>query len=399
MKKSICLLLFIITLFGLAVTVYAESNSVSDTAGNTVVVQDSNNAPCTTDGTEYKKDLYWFGSNLNASNLTIGNDAILAGKNIFLNNSKIAGDLRAAMYEMNLSGAEISQNITAAGYSITIGEGTKAAGIFLAGKDISFSGESNGLMIAAENATINGTVHGDVNVMASNVTIGANTVIDGVLNIESNSHPTIPEGASIGSVSYKMSPSSEKESEESENNKKTAENGFLNKMKSCGYWLIACALLSLLFCLIIPNTLDQAGKYLSSRPIPVFVSGLIAILAVPVLVIVLLITSIGAPLGGLFGILFAIVCFFATPFAASAAGRIVFPKLNKLLASLIGTAILTELEQIPYLGSVLKFAVILFTLGYFIQTVWLNNKKKEDTAGINVSKSIPVVSGSIENKQ
>ena len=62
------------------------------------------------------------------------------------------------------------------------------------------------------------------------------------------------------------------------------------------------------------------------------------------------------------------------PFAGASAARLVFPKMNKVLASVIGVAILTLLRAVPYLGGLIVFASIIYTVGYFVLHCYENIK-------------------------
>ena len=132
------------------------------------------------------------------------------------------------------------------------------------------------------------------------------------------------------------------------------------------YWIFANVVTALLLCLLAAPELKKSGETLLAHPVAVPVTGLVTLCAMPIALILLCCFVITAPSAGLIALLFSAICLFSIAFAGASAGRLVFPKMNPVLASVVGTAIISLLRAVPYLGGLLLFACILYTVGYFI---------------------------------
>ena len=52
-------------------------------------------------------------------------------------------------------------------------------------------------------------------------------------------------------------------------------------------------------------------------------------------------------------------------------------KMPPFLASVLGIVILEVLKKIPYVGILIKLAAVLYTMGYFIQYIYMGRTKKQ----------------------
>ncbi len=353
-KNLMLLAMLGLFVFGSSITTFAADSEI-DTAGNQFLSQE------TIANTIYERDLYWAGENLNLTGGDISQDALLLGNALTLSDSEIGGSLRSASYKLLLSDTIIENNITAAGYSLNIEEGTVGKGVYLTGNDINFAGECDALTIAANTVYINGIINGDATIGASNIVIGPNAVVTGDLNLSSVEMPDIPETASISATNFTAT-------REYEDSIETISVGakILQKLFSRLYWIPAMLLITLFFCLLIPDALDGAGSMIIKRKVAMPVTGFVSILALPMLLVFICITFIGLPLAGLLLLLLLPLFLFAVPFTGASIGRIVFPKMNVWISSIIGAAVLTFVIIIPILGGLIRFASVIYVMGYFV---------------------------------
>jgi len=370
-----------IFVFGASITTLAADCEI-DTAGNQFLSQEAITNEI------YERDLYWAGENLNLAEGDISQDALFLGSSLVLSDSKIGGSLRSASYKLLLSDTKIENNITAAGYSLNIEKGTAAKGVYLTGNDINFSGECDALAVAANTVYIDGIINGDASIGASNVVIGPNAVIVGTLDISSEKMPDIPETASISATNFTAT-------SEYEESIETISVGvkILQKLFSRLYWIPAMLLIALFFCLLIPDALNGAGCMIKKRKVAMPVTGFISILAMPMLLIFICITYIGLPLAGLLILLLLPLLLFAVPFTGASVGRIILPKMNVWLSSIIGVAVLTLALIIPIIGGLIRLASVIYVMGYFVLKCYerlLQLKKKQTIVEQEVIESTEV---------
>ncbi len=366
-KRSILLLtVMMISLLAGSVTVYADTSvdmttdavNEKDSAGNAIICETS------VSGEEYAEDVYWAGNDMSMNDSKINNDLIAAGYNISVSGTEIAGSVRSAGYSISLQDVDIAHNITAAGNTLNMNTNTKAKAVYAAGNMITFGGECESFIAAGNTVTLNGVVNGDAKIDANEVTIGPNAVVTGKLTVSAAGEAAIPDSAKIGEYEYHNSPNVP---DEDTVEAVSAGARFLHKIFNRVYWIPAMIVVALFFCLVIPGAVDGSGKMLLKKPVAMPITGLVTLCAIPVALIILCITFIGLPLAGLITLLVTISMIFAVPFTGASAGRIVLPKMNVWLSSIIGSAVLTLVLAIPYIGGLVKLLSILYVLGYFVQ--------------------------------
>lgn len=378
--------LILVLLFMISLTASAQT----DSAGN-VFVSDTTSAPQTTE-----RDLYWAGSSRVFDGYQIGKSLLAAGRDITVNESTIGGSLRAAGYSITLNGVDVTDNITAAAYNLQA-SGITAAGVYLAGQSLYFSGTADSVNLLGNNVTLDGEIRGDANIYATKVTFGENLLVDGTLTVHSGSEPALPSGAKAGDFVFIQSESATKVDVKIDSGVphielKDSGNAAAEPMKSksssgFGSFLLALfgnLLLAALLCLLLgAEELGKPGKMLLKRPFPMLGTGFAGIFVIPGIILMLLFIGIGFPSAGLLSILFALVCIYALIFAGMTLANTMLPRFtnnkvlnNEWVCSLIGALVFWLLRKIPVFGSILQLAALIYTLGYFLQTIFLRLKGK-----------------------
>ncbi len=316
-------------------------------AGNTV---DIGNAEC-------EGSVAAAGQQINAAGASIGESLYVAGNNVTLNNVDIVG------------------NIFAAGNAISIIGESEANGVYAVGSSVKFDGETNALCAAAGKVSVSGTIYGDVNIEAEDVEIGEDTVITGTLKVTSTKEPEIPDSAEIGEYTFDQANKAELEADKA---KETAGIGamILNKIGTCFFWIVAMAAFGMILCWLFEKHLESAKEYIKNRTSAMVVTGIVGWICIPIAVLILCCTCIFAPIGGLLLLAYILLLCAGLAFAGASLSRLVFPKMNKYLAALIGIAVLEAFRMVPVLGPIIGIAADMYLIAYVIQTIWLNRAKK-----------------------
>ena len=362
---SICILALIACLLCTSI-VFADS--VSDGAGNVVIGDETPTA------TEFDRDLFWTGENFTLTDASVSKDLFALGYGLQLTNTTIGNSLRTGSYDLTLQNVTVDNNITSGAYSVTVDQDSKIDGAaYFAAYSVAFDGEAKALYVAANEITFNGKVDGNVYLAANNVTIGKDAEITGKLTVKTSKEPTIPETASIGTYNFEVSEETETDTETvvEEAKGETFGSVVLNIL----YWLAATIVIALFFCLFSNRELNRAARMVVKHPVAMGLSGLITLLVIPMLALLLCITSVGAPAAGLIALLTLVAVLFAVPYTGASAARAVLPRLNKVLASIIGAAVLSLVTAIPYFGTFVRFLCVIYVIGYYVQRTYLGLKK------------------------
>lgn len=395
MKKRIFAFVLILALV-LSIAVSAQALE-QDGAGNGLSDE------ATIAGESIARDLYWAGQSMSLSNSEIAQSLICAGYDLTVSGTNVGGSVRAAGNMLNFQNMTVENNVTAIGNILSVDAGSRAAGVYLAGSTVTFNGACDTIGAMAGTVNLNGVVNGDAFISADKVLVGPNAVVKGVLTVQSSEQPVIPGTAQIAKMEYTAPAVSGEDVEAAA--QAAAGAKLLHKATSRIYWVFAVALLAALFMLLIPDTLNGAACMLKNRTLAMLLTGLVTLLALPLLLLLLCLTFIGLPVAGLIVLLAAIAMLFSVPFAGASAGRLVFSKMNVWLSAILGAAILSAARIVPYLGGLIAFASIIYTLGYFVQVCYLrmcNRRRGSGNASSAVPAAVipaPVLPGSVEVPQ
>lgn len=305
-------------------------------------------------------------------------NAFIAGQTLNITDSKLSGDIGAAGQAITVNGTTVDGNVFAAGQQITLSL-DKAYAIKAAGQTVSVSAaHAESADIGADTVYLSGTFDGDVSVDASNITIAEGTVVKGTLYVSSKSEPAFPESASINE--YRFTQSADSGALEGLAFDPLAATGILGALGFAvgilGMLALMAALLGLCSDRPFKGSLDMARQ----RTAPMLVSGLVAFIAIPAVALLCLVSLIGWRIGALVALgAFAVAALSGT-FTAISLGRLVFPKMNKWLSSLIMVLIFALLMKVPVLGMVLGACCDIYLLGYLIQLFWMWRTHLDDAS-------------------
>jgi hypothetical protein len=299
---------------------------------------------------------------------TINGDLLAAGGTVTISGT-VTGDIRIAGGNISLSGANIGGNVTAGGGQITVDSSTVIRGSIVAG-----GGNLQILAPIGRGATIGGgtvilgnTIGGDVIAGTGQLTLSNSAVIDGDLTYWSENKAAIADEATIsGTVKQEMPP--KRDGEEAAKGAAAAFAGFALFLKFADF--AATFLVGLVLILLFPYFMKRSSEALRNKLGIAFVVGLVAVMVMPVLGIILLITILGIPLALLVFAVFAIELWLAKIFAMYAIGDAVLErtktKTHGVLALIIGLVIYEVLTLVPVLGWLLQTVAIVSGFGVLL---------------------------------
>jgi hypothetical protein len=285
----------------------------------------------------------------------------------------IDGDVYASGQSVTISG-DVTGDVIAAAQTITI-TGTVDGDVRLAGQDVSITGEvSRSGTVFASNFTVDdtGSLGDDVVAAAGRVSIAGEVgrdvlvsvgrlIIDGSVRgsvtYVSDVDARIADGA-VGGTVERVEPPQTPRVEVS------PWAVFIGWFLGAFYALVAFSLITLLAGLLFPRWLHRVTDHLVPSPWKALLVGFVASIAVPIALLFLAVTIIGAPLA-LAGLLVWTLLVLATfVYSAYYIGRLVFRgSQHPVVKSLVGGVILIVALQIPWLNIVVWLAMVFFGLG------------------------------------
>ncbi len=303
-------------------------------------------------------------------------------------------------------------NIFAVGSTVEF-SGLSYEDVVILGINIRFSGASSfkDVYIAGDNVEISGNIKGNLRIVARQITIDH-------LTVEGNTNVVAPEIVIFDDVRFKKSMeiwSSDVQMGGWYSNLhiKTksiifSKNLFVDKklvvqstekpaipanvMKHCDFvyeppihgkiqfflssklrrlfsFLSLCFPFLLMF-FITPRILQETIDIIEKRPVWIFLTGILLLILTPLILILLMLTVIGAPLGLIFFTFYLSFLYLCRGFASIALGRTIFRRLKEgktkmIVSILVGTGIFVFLASMPKVGYFFQIIFVIFGFGGF----------------------------------
>jgi len=322
-------------------------------------------------GTTLDDELYAFGQNVTVSGEVTGDllafaaETSVPGKigqsaSVMAGNVNVSGpigsNLRAVGGDVTLSGT-VADNASVFGGSVLFTK-TSSVGRDLqaAAGDLRIEGSvGRNVLASGGEVTLNGKIGGNVTVNAGQLRIGPDAVIRGNLTYTAPQKANIAQGARIlGEKTYQ--PTREKRP------------AWIWKSALWVWSFLALFLVGVIMIAVAPVTTRGAADKVMGAPGVSLLAGLILLVVVPPLVVFLLITLIGIPLGLILLAMYVFMIYFSRAFAGLAIGRWLFarfgrPEMSLYVDLLVGLLILWLLMAIPFVGALIHIAAILLGLG------------------------------------
>lgn len=363
---------------------YADAFSSSSQAGETEVINDVHtgnlfviNAPVTKK--EIGTDFYWAGDTLQATGITVGaqgnGSACVAGNELSFTDSTVNGSLRPAGQTITITKTAVTNNITAAGMTITTGSDVTAKGLYAAARTIKAGGTYLGVSLSGYEVTFSATVEGDVTINAGTITITDDAVVTGTLTVPENANFTVAEGAQVGEV-VKQS-AQELAGESASGIALQTDWGSLLPFGSVMWMLMVVfalashSLLTALFSWVGRKPIERMAIMTRDRMGRSCLTGFVAFLVMPIVLVILSITLVGLPIAALLGIIMVTTWLFAIPLTGAALGIHFSKGEHPYLGALIATAVLTLICWLPGCLTIVPTVCTMYCVGCWIQMGYL----------------------------
>lgn len=285
----------------------------------------------------------------------------------------IDGDVYASAQTLVISG-DISGDVIAAAQSVTI-TGDIEGNVRLSAQTVTITGDisRSGTILAADVTVADTGTFGDDLVGATGAmhvrgTVGRNLVLSvGTLSIDgsvggdvtyvSDTEASIAEDAVAGSVERISRPQSPKV-------EISPWGVFAGWLLGLAYALVALSLVTLFTALLFPRVLRRVTDHLVPSPWKALLVGLVASIAVPLALLVLFTTIVGAPLALAVSVIWFLLTLASFPFIAHYLGALILRGDRRPVSrSLLGGVILIAALQIPWLNIVAWLLMMFFGLG------------------------------------
>jgi hypothetical protein len=310
---------------------------------------------------------------------TINGDLLLAGGNVSVGGT-VTDDIRGGGGSVILSG-KTGKNVSAAGGSVTVTKGAEiGGGLLVAAGALQHGGTIlKDAMIASGDGVLTGTVAGNARYAGGRLQVFPGAVVGGDLDVlvERAEDAVIADGAVKGRVSVSVG-------------EERPEPGILGmtpfRLWVKVLWALSLLATALVAALLLPGRLAGTAVNIVRRPGRSVLWGVIGLLALPILSFLLLITLLGAPLG-LFVLTVTLWFLYLSQLALGAAvGHLVLGTDGKtgwslFLAVALGILITQALTFVPYLGTVVVIAGLVFGLGAILMQFRNDDKKTEHQTG------------------
>lgn len=285
---------------------------------------------------------------------TVDGDVYAAGQNVTVSGD-VTGDVIAAAQTITISG-HVDGNVRLAGQAVTItGDVARSGTIFASDLLVDGNGSvGNDLVATAGSARIAGTVGRDLLVSVSDLRIDG--TVGGDVTYASSTTAHIADGAVAGTVKHVQT-------QQTSTVQISPWAAVLGWFLGFLYALVAFSLLTLAAGLLVPRMLQRVTDRLLPSPWRALLVGFVAAVVVPIGLLFLLVTIVGAPLA-LAALLIWVVLTLATFLVgAHYLGRLVLRRSHPVLQSFVGGLILLVGLQIPLLNILVWLAMVFFGLG------------------------------------
>lgn len=299
----------------------------------------------------------------------LGETARVGGNvNIAANDVRLAGTIdrstRIAAREVVLTGT-VGGDLVVAAQSLRIEPGARVTGdLLIAVQDVTILGEVGG-QVRGHGETItllNATVGQDILVAVDDLEVLGTTVVSGAIRTDSDADAAVANTASVTGTVVRSEPSG------------VAAGGF--SLGSDLAWdlarLLSMLMTGLVVVLVAPVASSAVAEGVRRRFPATLIAGVLAIVLVPVIALLLIVSLIGIPVSLVALALFAIAIYLSQVFVGLAIGRTILPRGWRsygrgynILAMVIGVLLigLLRLIPVPFLDLVISVVVALLGLG------------------------------------
>jgi hypothetical protein len=234
---------------------------------------------------------------------------------------------------------------------VLVDRGETTKDVVVADGDVTVRGTVDGdLVVADGDVAVRGNVTGNVVTFAGTATLGRRAHVDGDV-LYGDKKPNVAPGAQVGGEIKKVKG-------------EDISGGAL--ALQFGIWLavtISVLILGLILLALFPKAADAVARTAKARTGRAALIGLLTFFLIPIVGVIALITIVGLPLGA--GLLLAMLPLYGLAYTSSAfiVGRLVSKQGARIIAFIVGLAILRVLALVPFLGGLVWFLATILGLG------------------------------------
>ena len=333
-----------------------DISAISETESEAVTTSEEDTTASWTNG-----DLYICDDKVEVSNVVDGN-AFIIGSEVTIS-GEIGGDLFVLADKLNIDGGYIYSNVFACANEITI---NGVVYDVYAACD-TFNLETNGFIyrdmrVTTSDLNINGKVRRNAFVSAENMNFNAEagTLIYGSLHYSSKSQIEIPEEAVTGEITYTPV------SIDTNNN---VANNILSYVLDLLQTLLFTFVITIILLLLTPKFVERVGKMGVGKSFASLGIGFVVPIALVVVAILLLISSVGASIFAVSIFAFILLALIGNTVASIFFGKL-FTKVFKMegnvkfvIFTLVSSLIFWAISIIPVIGPIFSLIVSIFGIG------------------------------------
>ncbi len=289
---------------------------------------------------------------------TVKGDVVCAAQTITITGT-VEGSAHLLAQTINLNGT-VGRNLTAAAQTLNFDPKSTVNGdVSIAGRDANLNGTiGRDLALAVSSANLSGVVGRDIKASTEHFRLASTAKVGGNLEYTSTNNVELASGASVGGQTIKHTPK-----------QKATHWGALIGFAGWAILYLTLALLITMLVLValFPKAIHTTAQQAVRRPWVALLTGFIASLVIPVIIVVLLLTLVGIPLGLILLLWWLLVCALSGVVSAYFTGWLVWRRqTNPILTMLVGSLILLVLYFIPFLGILAVMAALWLGTGMII---------------------------------
>ena len=371
--KNFIITVFLVIILSISTTCIADTNETQEDVTATPYVADSSESTTAV----VEDDLYLYGNDINMNQAVDGNVYIF-GKNVTIS-GEIDGNLFICANNVSFSEQSyISSSVYIVADKIDFNTSTNS--LYVVSNELNVPeghGPFRDLYAITNKLTLFGSVGRNAYLSVNDFIISSDSSqgsIAGKLTYLSQNELEFPSGAISGDINYIKTSSSS-------NAGTTISSIIINIVNS----IFAASLVYLLYRFFLENSLEKASSCLSNKFGKVFLSGLVALIAIPILSIILIAAQVGASAGLLLLMLYIFMIGISPYIFASILARRIYNNkkfskmpLEYLLAILIAVVI-SALKMIPFVGIVVTIFISILGFGIIIYNLFFNGHKNKST--------------------
>lgn len=313
-------------------------------------------------------DVYCAGQNVTVSG-TVHGDVLCAGQNVTVTGT-IDGDTRLAGQTVNIGG-NVKGSATVGGQSFVLqSRGSIDRDATIGSSEANLNGTvGRDLTTGGSNVTISNSVGRNISANAQHLMLTSSAKVGGNIRLVSNNDVKKDPGAMVNGSIVRTKPTSAQE---------TSSRG--GGIRWIAFVFFSMLITALVLLLIFPRFFQETTNQAFPLPWMALLTGFVASIIVPIIIIVLAATIIGIPLAIILALLWIVALLFSGPLFAYYIGRLILrPNRKQVLIMLLGAVILIILYLIPVVNIIAVLAAIWIGTGMLLLELFRRRTKLKPT--------------------